>query len=119
MDYKADKRRNKLEKYQRMHRELNSEIKHLEAQMKPLRNKSLSMKHKLYNIGRAIYDLKHDGKTPEITDHAIVRYLERIKGWDIPELKLEIANHRQARKVDNVIVTVVGADDEEAEVDDD
>jgi hypothetical protein len=60
-------------------------------------------------IGSQIFDLKNeDGDTPHITDHAIVRYLERVKGMNIWDIKSEIVRHRDAVRVDNTIVTVNG-----------
>jgi hypothetical protein len=67
----------------------------------------------LKRLGGAIYDLKNiDGDTPHITDHAVVRYLERVKGMDIWELKAEIMNYKSSVRIDNVIVTV-NPDEEE------
>lgn len=62
---------------------------------------------RLKELGAAIFDLKNlNGETPHITDHAIVRYLERVKGVDIWDLKAEIMNHKNAVRVVNTIVTV-------------
>lgn len=96
----------KLEAYQRMHRQLLDEMGPIRKERNKLDNKLRKMNDKLHSIGMAIYDMKHNGNTPEITDHAIVRYLERIEGVDILELKLKVANHKAAQRVGNVIVTV-------------
>lgn len=99
-------REEKLAEKQREHSKLVEQIKEMHKTIKPLENKQRALESKRHKIGTAIYDLKHNGATPEITDHAMVRYLERIEGWDINELKLKVANHKNARKVGNVIVTV-------------
>lgn len=49
-----------------------------------------------------------DDKAPHITDHAVVRYLERVKGVNIWDLKAEIMQHSDSVRVDNTIVTVNG-----------
>ncbi|UNQ40937.1 hypothetical protein MPC38_06715 [Prescottella equi] len=99
-------REEKLVAAQREHRALLSEVEELRAQKKPLDNRLRTLNSRLHRLGQRIYDLKHDGNTPEVTDHALVRYLERVKGVDIKELKVEVAQHKQAHKVGNVIVTV-------------
>lgn len=58
-------------------------------------------------LGGQIFDLKNiDGETPHITDHAVVRYLERVEGRDIWDLKAKIYLHKNAVRIDNTIVTV-------------
>ena len=96
----------RLDDYQREHRKLLSEIEVLRKQRAPIENKLRKLNSRLHQVGMAIYDMKHAGHTPEVTDHAIVRYLERIEGVDILELKLKVSNHKLATKVGNVIVTV-------------
>jgi hypothetical protein len=100
----------KLEAYQRMHRQLLDEMEPVRKERNKLDNKLRKLNAKAHSVGMAIYDMKHNGNTPEITDHAIVRYLERVKGVDILELKLAVAEHKNAQRVGNVIVTV-NADD--------
>lgn len=105
MDYDYSKNP-KLEAYQREHRELLDEIAPIRAERKKLDNKLRKMDSRAHQIGAAIYDLKHNGNTPEITDHAIVRYLERVEGYDINELRIKVAMHKNAKRVGNTIVTV-------------
>lgn len=100
-------REEKLQEKQRRHQELLHELEELRAQKKPLDNRIRNKSKELKSVGQAIYDLKHNGMVPHITDHAIVRYLERVEGWDIDELRLKVSQHRQACKVGNVIVTVM------------
>lgn len=105
-------RRAKLEAAQREHRRLGAEIKELQDQIKPLMNRKTKLIAKRKSVGQAIYDLKYDGgNMPEITDHAIVRYLERVEGRDVQELRLAVAQCKRAYREGNVIVTVLGPDD--------
>lgn len=96
----------KLSRYQKAHRTLLSEIEELKKLKAPLENQINRKNKKLHRIGQAIYDMKHDGDTPEITDHAMIRYLERVEGRDIKELKILVAKDKNAVKIGNVIVTV-------------
>lgn len=60
----------------------------------------------LRDVGEAIYDMKHNGDTPHVTDHALVRYLERVEGLDIWELRTKVAGHKDAVREGNVVVTI-------------
>jgi hypothetical protein len=60
----------------------------------------------LRDVGGQIYDMKHNGSSPHVTDHAVVRYLERVDGVDIWDLRHKVAEHSQAVREGNVIVTV-------------
>lgn len=96
----------KLGKLQRERLDLISEMDELRTQKRALEAAIRKKARKLKDVGNAIYDLKHEGDTPHITDHAIVRYLERVEKADIQELKLRVAAHRNAVMDGNVIVTV-------------
>lgn len=79
----------------------------LEIELKKLNLRRSKISKRKQAIANAIYDLLHeDGNVPSVADHAIVRYLERVKGMDIQQLKIEISNHKQAERVGNTIVTV-------------
>lgn len=94
------RREAKLEEYRLQRDELTSELKTLNHRRKRIGER-------MRNISNAIYDLLHESEeVPSVTDHAVVRYLERVKGMDIRMLKVEIANHKQAQREGNVIVTV-------------
>ena len=103
-------REEKLQEKQREHRALLNKIEVLQQQKKPIENKLRKLNSKLKSVGQAIYDLKHEGDTPEVTDHAIVRYLERVEKVDIQELKLKVMSDKNAHKEGNVIVTVYSED---------
>lgn len=114
MNPKEIKRQVKLEKLQNEHGSLTREKERLQhSTNKRLKEINLRLKE----LGQAIFDLKNlDGDTPHITDHAIVRYLERVKGVNIWDLKAEIMNHKNAVRVVNTIVTVNKDDDEDLSV---
>lgn len=94
------KREAKLNEYRQLREELQTELKTLSNRRKKLMTR-------LRDVGNAIYDLLHESdQVPSVTDHAVVRYLERVKGWNIAELKAEVANHKNAHREGNVVVTV-------------
>lgn len=99
-------RKEKLAKAQKEHRQLLDERKPIVTEYNRVHRKLLNINDKIRSKGQAIYALKHDGETPEVTDHAVVRYLERVKGVDILDLKAEVANHKNAHREGNVVVTV-------------
>lgn len=104
MNDKEIRRQEKLEKMQTEHGALTRE----KEQLQHSTNKRVKeINTRLKELGSSIFDLKNlDGETPHITDHAIVRYLERVKGMNIWDLKAEIMNHKNAVRVVNTIVTV-------------
>lgn len=96
----------KLGQYQKERLKLLAQKEELDIEKKALESKIRGIAKRLKEVGNAIYDLKHEGDVPHITDHAVVRYLERVKKVDIRELKLEVSKHKNAVKNGNVIVTV-------------
>lgn len=111
---KEVERQEKLQNLQRRHRELTAQRKALLTEERGIQDKLRVNKKELEAVGGAIYDLKNvNGDTPHITDHAVVRYLERVKGLDIWSIKSEIMQYKESVRIDNTIVTV----NEEAEND--
>lgn len=106
-------REKKLNELQTKHRKLLTERVPLVADFKK-KNKVAEKARKLMNekskeirdVGEAIYDMKHKGETPHVTDHALVRYLERVEGLDIWELRTKVAGHKDAVREGNVVVTI-------------
>ena len=110
MSPKEIKRQAKLEKMQNEHGVLTREKQQLQNSTN---KRVIEINVRLKELGAAIFDLKNlNGNTPHITDHAIVRYLERVKGMNIWDLKAEIMNHKNSVRVINTIVTVNGEEDE-------
>lgn len=113
MNKKEVQRQEKLNKLQEKH----SELTRLKQKSKRTMNKAMAeikeINKELKVLGSKIFDLKNiDGETPHITDHAIVRYLERVEGRDIWELKSRIIEHKNAVRIENTIVTINGEDEE-------
>lgn len=61
----------------------------------------------IQRTGAKINLLKHNGRVvPLVTDHAIVRYLERVEGLDIEDVRRKILGHSKRVQNGDVIVTV-------------
>lgn len=109
MDEKDLVRQKKLETLQDKHGILTAEKRALKGELNVITARMAEKNKELAKVGQAIYDLKHvDGMPAHITDHAIVRYLERVEGLDIWDIKAKIMQHRNSVNVDNTIVTVNG-----------
>lgn len=107
MTPKDKERQERLEALQKEHSKLSSRKKALKSQMGNITEEISKINKELNRLGGQIFDIKNeDGETPHITDHAVVRYLERVKGVDIWALKAEIVAHSDAVRINNVIVTV-------------
>lgn len=113
MTPKELKKEKKLNELQTRHRtllleripiqqEFKEKAKALDKVRKVLNKKSAEIKE----LGEQIFHLKHNGDTPHVTDHAVVRYLERVEGVDIWELKSRVAADKNAVREGNVIVTL-------------
>ena len=96
----------KLTAYMRLHRELTVRRNEVKSRHKAVLVELNDINSKIHRIGTAISHLKHGGQTPLVTDHAIVRYLERVEGLDVDDIRLKIAKHAKSVKVGNVFVTV-------------
>lgn len=111
MNPKDAKRQVKLNELQDEHGRLTIVKRDLKKQVNRLTNDISIINKELNRLGGQIFDMKNeDGETPHITDHAVVRYLERVKGMNIWDIKAEIVAHRDAVRVINTIVTVNGND---------
>ena len=102
-------RQKKLNELQEKHSELARLKNAKKREMGKVIKEITDINKELKRLGGQIFDLKNlDGDTPHITDHAVVRYLERVKGMNIWDIKAEIVQHEDAVRVDNTIVTVNG-----------
>ncbi len=84
-----------VEDYKKKHKIMEKARKLMAAKSKEIRD-----------VGEAIFSMKHKGDTPHVTDHALVRYLERVEGLDIWELRDKVSQHSMAVREGNVIVTI-------------
>ena len=113
MSKKEIQKERKLNELQTKHRRLLVERLPIQTNYKQ-KSRELDKIRKVLNkknseikeVGEQIFHLKHDGETPHVTDHAVVRYLERVEGLDVWDLKSRIANDKNAVREGNVIVTV-------------
>lgn len=113
VDDKELARQKNLNYLQVRHGELTAQKKGLTKDIQLKYNEVGKLNKELKSIGQAIYDLKNiNGDTPHITDHAVVRYLERVKGMDIWQIKAEIMQHKESVRIVNTIVTVNEGKDE-------
>ena len=111
MNQKEIKRQKKLNLLQERHRALTRKKKSIKNRMTKDIDEISLINKAISELGGQIFDLKNiDNEIPHITDHAVVRYLERVKGINIWDIKAEIAQHHDAVRVDNVIVTINGGD---------
>lgn len=109
MNDKDLERQKKLEVMQERHGVLTAEKRGLLKEVQIRHDKIGKINKELKSIGQSIYDLKNvDGDTPHITDHAVVRYLERVKEMDIWAIKAEIMQYKNSVRVVNTVVTVHG-----------
>lgn len=107
MTPKDQARQKKLNELQEEHGRLTAAKKDIKKEINQRTDKIMAINKELNRLGGQIFDMKNeDGETPHITDHAVVRYLERVKGMDIWALKAEIVSHTDAVRVVNTIVTV-------------
>lgn len=113
MSKKEIQKERKLNELQTKHRRLlvervpiQTNYKQKSIELDKIRKVLNKKNSEIKEIGEQIFHLKHDGETPHVTDHAVVRYLERVEGLDIWDLKSRIANDKNAVREGNVIVTV-------------
>lgn len=74
--------------------ELQAELAKLKSEKLQIRNKSQSVIDQLKNIENKIEELRLSQTEIIISDHAIVRYLERVEGIDMEDVKKKIATEK-------------------------
>lgn len=102
-----------------------SEIAALESEINRLRSKLNERKSALNTIQQRIGNLSRR-PAPVVSEHALLRYLERVKGIDLEQAAAEILNEHNIRAIefagncriksngvefvvsDRVVVTVIG-----------
>lgn len=68
------------------------QVKALQGQQVATQTELTAERKRLKELNRRLESLRHKKKKPTISDHAIVRYLERVKGMDIVAVKAEMLN---------------------------
>lgn len=87
-------------KQNKTRKELESQLAIVEGEMSAIKtnisnkNKDLSLKEKIaISLREQIAKFKNTNE-PNVSEHAILRYLERVKGIDLIELKKEILSEK-------------------------
>lgn len=85
---------------------INTQIKQLESSLQTLnedvrtKQKAASaMSNRVTALKEKLLNIQTHTATPIISEHAILRYLERVKGVDIEELKNEILDHNTVAQI--------------------
>jgi len=73
---------------------LSTELKHLSEDAVSTASKLSSGKGKLASIKEEIRNLEQKNITPVVSEHAVIRYLERVKGLNIELIKQEILTEK-------------------------
>lgn len=109
---------------------MSKRIKSLESQLKSLRREAnLKVTNKNKEIEKTERDLKNlkNSSSLSVSDHALLRYIERAYGINVPELSREISEHPNMKLIsvlgeckvpidhgcraivkNNTVVTVIG-----------
>lgn len=88
-------------------KELESQLKKqlgdVEGLKTELNNKRAELKTKediVKNLRDKINQLNLSNQTPSVSEHALVRYFERVKGFNMEEIKKEILNDKVLKLMD-------------------
>lgn len=76
---------------------LEVEIKQLDIQSKELQSRLDKTRHQFRELSKRIHTLQNSN--PTITEHAILRYIERAMGFNIEQIKNEILTDDLAEKI--------------------
>lgn len=116
-DMTAEERDSELSELQSRYGKFARRKNEIHASMKPLTSELARVNSEIARLGVRISQLKHGKKdVPHVTDHAVVRYLERNMGMDIDALRNSIMVHPKAYREGNVVITVMGDKPEEQEI---
>lgn len=107
-DYLRDEaRKRKLNQLLEVRNQLGEELEANRKASASLDRKRQKLAKRIRSVNDAIYDLKHENpNVPHVSDHAIIRYLERVELVDINDLKVKVAQHKDAVRKGNAIITV-------------
>lgn len=98
-----------LSELQIKHGKLKREYNELKEVYSITNGKMAAIRSELANVGLQIRGKKEEAVEPIVSDHAIKRYFERVKGFDIEQVKRDIlTGHDFEAIIDrNVVVTVI------------
>ena len=96
-------------KQDRLVKQLHSQLSELESEIESSKleisnmQKELSLKvRNKESIEQKINDLKIDNKDIKLSEHALVRYFERVKGYNIEEIENEIITDELKKLVETL-----------------
>lgn len=81
---------------------INQELRDLESHQAELKQQISEKREKQQAIKDKVALLKKDNEQVGITEHAVLRYLERAKGIDIEEIKAEMVGDQVADVIDEL-----------------
>lgn len=74
--------------------QLDAEVSGLQSQFNTLKSDLDRKRSKLKGLKQKLNDALKGNETPIVSEHAILRYLERVKGIDIEAVRNEIMDER-------------------------
>ncbi|MEW6732137.1 MAG: hypothetical protein AB1489_12485 [Acidobacteriota bacterium] len=81
---------------------LTVEVEHLLEQKRELDRTYCDKKKKLEEINKEIQKLRTTSPEPIVSEHALLRYLERVKGIDLHAIKREILTEQIVAAINQV-----------------
>ncbi len=102
-----DKRLDATKELEAMVKERNKAVRALSSWNKKVQTQAAKIRAFSAEIGM----IKTGEKKGKVTDHAIVRYLERYKNFDIEQIANEILEHPDAKFNESGLVSTVFTDD--------
>jgi predicted nucleic acid-binding Zn-ribbon protein len=98
----------KLKRYENERSKLNSRLDNLDSDIQGLQVDRSQVKNRLKIINSKIQEIRLKNRGTQITDHARVRYIERVLGIDIKEVDewiMQEEKHRNVKK-GSIITTI-------------
>ena len=99
----------KLRSYQAQIKKIDTKMALLKTEKDDICRELSSLGNRKNKLQDKVDSIKNASKKPVVSDHAIVRYLERVIGMDLDDLKDEIINSEthECKKDGNVITTII------------
>lgn len=81
-----------IRKQKQLQSQLNTMLADIDALKTDISNKQKELSHKMKIAESLKKEIERIGKTEilKVSEHAIIRYFERVKGYDLEEIKKEI-----------------------------
>lgn len=88
-----------LKNLQSQKTEAQAELKMVESERRGLDDKIGKVKARLKSLDRQITELKDSSATPVVSEHAMLRYFERVLGYDLEEIKKQILSEKTIEQI--------------------